>query len=119
VTSQETILDIVGKPRQHGKDVGRHGGERFVFRVGPVYLIGELSGVVVHDGRPSVGVHFDGQDLPDLETDGRCKEVPCLASARATRTLLARACIALLISPGSSVTVKGGSPLSSSLRSSK
>jgi hypothetical protein len=31
VTSEETIRDIVRKPRQHSQDVGRHCGERFVF----------------------------------------------------------------------------------------
>ena len=110
MASQEPILDVVRKPRQHSQDVGWHCGERFVFRVGAVYLIRELSGVVVHDGRPGVGVDFEDQGLPELNTDGRREDVSLLGLRTRHTDSFARARIALLISAGSSVTVRAGSP---------
>jgi hypothetical protein len=73
MASQEPVLDVVRKPGQRRKDIGGHCGERFLVWVGAIYPIRELSGVIVHDSRPGVGVHFEKQNLPELHADDRRK----------------------------------------------
>ena len=87
----ETILDVLRQSRQSGEDVWRTVGERPPAGIRPVDPILELPGVVVHDGRPGVGIHLQPQNLPELGTDGRRKDIALPGASRATRILVARA----------------------------
>ena len=71
----KTILDVLRQSRQSGEDVWRYCGERPPAGIRPVDPVRELPGVVVHDGRPGVGIHLQPQNLPELDTDGRRKDI--------------------------------------------
>ena len=116
MTSEEPITDVVRKARERGQDVGRHRRERPSFRIGTVDPFDRSPGLSSMMAAQVLASTSRVRAFLNSRRVSGVKMSPCLAPARAARILFRRARAAFLISAALSVTLKGGSPFSSSLR---